>query len=830
MRIRGSPCRWLAAWSATAVVLASPAPVAGIFEAAAADAAPEHLLISELMTGGGGASDEFVELYNPTSTTLGVEGLELIYVSAGGGTVSRKATWEAGAAPIPPGAHLLVANAAGIFAPIADVLYANGLSADGGSMALRIADSTSAIDAVGWGSAANGWLEGVPAPAPPAGSSLERLPGGLDGSGRDTDDNLLDFSIRSDPDPQNGASPPVAVPNPTSSTDQSVEPSAEPSRSATPTPSATLTPSPALTPAATPAPALSPTPTSTPVLAVAETRGLAEGTAVTIVATAITGSSFTEGGGYVADPTGGIAVLVDAGSYGRGALLRVTGELDERYHQLTIRAAPEGIVVVGQGEEPPARAASTGAIGEDDEGWLVALSGRLVGSPTPLSAGLAFELDDGSGSARVVVGAATGIDTRGWVAGASLALVGVVGQRDSTGAGTAGYRVQPRDAIDIIGLTAPLTPTPTPIGAPSPSPSPTGAPIGSPPLVAIESARQAQTGTPVRIRGTVTFETGLIDETTAIVQDPSGAIMVRLSPEAGPLARGELVELSGVRSTRDGMLTIRVQEAPSRLGTRSAPTPSRVATGRVGESLEAQLVVARGAVTSNPIRSSAGNVYFDLDDGGGPLRVFLLSGASIPMGGLVRGAWIEITGVVGQETSGQEPLRGYRLWPRDPLDVRIVTAPVGDRASTATGGGSSLADSAPAHGRPTATPGAASRGGPSRAPRLQPRTTAEAVMSPPTATRPTARGGSSHIPRAAALLGLGLASGAALGVLGWRTGAMGRLARATGLREWRARGGSEDEARRTGDGETLDQTALHLLPPAADMALPRHEAPGHRRD
>jgi len=39
---------------------------------------PEHLLISEVMTGGASASDEFVELYNPTGGALSLDGLELV--------------------------------------------------------------------------------------------------------------------------------------------------------------------------------------------------------------------------------------------------------------------------------------------------------------------------------------------------------------------------------------------------------------------------------------------------------------------------------------------------------------------------------------------------------------------------------------------------------------------------------------------------------------------------------------------------------------------------------------------------------------------------------
>ena len=79
-----------------------------------------HLLVSEVMTGGTSASDELIELYNPSAAALPLEGLEVIYVTATGGTTTRKASWAAGAGSLPSGAHLLIANAAGAFAGIAD--------------------------------------------------------------------------------------------------------------------------------------------------------------------------------------------------------------------------------------------------------------------------------------------------------------------------------------------------------------------------------------------------------------------------------------------------------------------------------------------------------------------------------------------------------------------------------------------------------------------------------------------------------------------------------------------------------------------------------------
>ena len=69
-----------------------------------------------------------------------------------------------------------------------------------------------AIDAVGWGDATNAFVEGTAAPAPPAGSSLERLPGGAAGNGIDTNDNAPDWFVQAAPSPQSLAAPPVPAP------------------------------------------------------------------------------------------------------------------------------------------------------------------------------------------------------------------------------------------------------------------------------------------------------------------------------------------------------------------------------------------------------------------------------------------------------------------------------------------------------------------------------------------------------------------------------------------------------------------------------------------
>ena len=425
--------RWLAALSSVGVLAlaidhAVALPLVGEASGSLAplvEVTSGHLVVSEVMTGGASASDEFIELYNPTETTLPVEGLEVVYVTASGATITRKAAWSEGAPGLPARSHLLITNGAGIFAGLGDVTYANGLAATGGSVALRIVGAATAIDAVGWGNATSSWLETRPAPAPATGGSLERLPGGSSGSGQDTDDNLVDFVMQALLDPQNTGSPPVPGPSATASPRESpipsssevptarptpeptVEPSVEPSSTSVPTP----TPSPV--PTESPTESATPTPTSTPAepISIAGARSMPDGSVVTVEGVSLTASDFTDGGGYVIDTSAGIAVLLTDGSFSRGRRLLVTGTLDDRYAQRTIRSSAATIVDLGPATEPLPADASTGSVGEGQEGALIEVTGIIASAATTLSSGVAWDLDDGSGVARVLIGTATGIDT-----------------------------------------------------------------------------------------------------------------------------------------------------------------------------------------------------------------------------------------------------------------------------------------------------------------------------------------------------------------------------------------------------------------------------------
>jgi len=803
----------------------------------ASAAQPDHLVISELVTGAVGASDEFVEIFNPTVRDLALDGLELVYVTAGGSSLTRKVGWPTtGAAVVPPGRHLLVANQAGTYASIADQLYAGGLAATGGSIALRVAGASSAVDAVGWGNAAAAWREGSAAAAAPPGASLERLPGGAAGSRQDTDDNLADFHVLETPAPENGAAGAVPLPTPVVSRSATTgaataapsapvpsspapsapgdtgppgptpsplpAPTSDPSSAdgSTPPTTPSVAPSPPVTPSPVPSSETTPSPSATPepVTAIADARALSDGSQVTVIGVSLTDSAFSDGGGYLADPTGGIAVI-GGPQFSRGYRLRVVGTISDRYRQRTLRAASVTLLSETPADEPLPTSATTSELVEALEGQLVATRGIIVSGPESLSGGVAYGIDDGTGQARVVVGVGTGIDLTGWVRGADLQLVGVLGQRDSSGTGTSGYRLQVRDPADVLDVVPPTpapetTPTPIPSSSPAasgsrsavPSATPTAAPASAP-LVTVGAARALPTGARVRLRGVVTLGPGLVDDTTAIVQDATGAIELRLGTVGGALRRGQLVEVEGTRSTRAGMLTLRVVTEPRQLGRRGEPAAPRIATGDAAESLEARLVRVIGRVASSPTRASTGSVSFGVDDGSGELRATVPAAVGLRDPRLVRGAMVELVGALRQQTTASQPERGYRLWLRAAADLRVgarpAAAPSGTRSTSA---GPRHTSSGPLAASERTPGGVAAGGSPSPPPSGQGAPRPQLVTRRSSSSRPAASRAPQSATRTASAapgpawlaivsLCLALASFALLAALAARTGALTRL-------------------------------------------------------
>jgi hypothetical protein len=158
------------------------------------------LTVNEVMTGiTGAASNEFVELYNGGSAAVDLSGYKLVYRSSAGTSDVTLGTIPSGTTLVAGGFYLFGgSDYAGSATP--DQSFSASLAATGGGVALRDTSGT-IVDSMGYGDAANAFVEAHPAPAPPAaaspGNSAVRLP-----DGHDTNDNSADFSVSASPTPK----------------------------------------------------------------------------------------------------------------------------------------------------------------------------------------------------------------------------------------------------------------------------------------------------------------------------------------------------------------------------------------------------------------------------------------------------------------------------------------------------------------------------------------------------------------------------------------------------------------------------------------------------
>jgi len=185
-----------------------------------------RIVISEFRTNGtGGASDEFIELFNAGAVPVNISGWQ---IKGSNSTVTpdvvTRFTIPAGII-LMPGQHYVIAIS-GFTVPITpDATYSVDISDDGG-IALVLpppgaGTPTIVVDAVGM-SLGSEFKEGIPLPAvdPFGVGSYERLSGGVAGSCQDTNNNTGDFTNIPLAAPQNLTSAPVycvltATPTPT---------------------------------------------------------------------------------------------------------------------------------------------------------------------------------------------------------------------------------------------------------------------------------------------------------------------------------------------------------------------------------------------------------------------------------------------------------------------------------------------------------------------------------------------------------------------------------------------------------------------------------------
>lgn len=164
------------------------------------------LLVSEVYVGtSGNATHEFVEIYNPTGTSLDTtsNGIALkMHIRNGGGSDTNKTLTAVTGAVIPSHGFLLIVSAASTNADAwfanRDYTYADALVSGGGVyISLSSTANAKVIDKVGWGTQPAFGFETTALPDISASNSVERKPAGGQGHAVDTDVNANDFNAQS---------------------------------------------------------------------------------------------------------------------------------------------------------------------------------------------------------------------------------------------------------------------------------------------------------------------------------------------------------------------------------------------------------------------------------------------------------------------------------------------------------------------------------------------------------------------------------------------------------------------------------------------------------
>lgn len=185
-----------------------------------------------------------------------------------------------------------------------------------------------------------------------------------------------------------------------------------------------------------------PTPLRVPLtVSLLEVRALPHGTRVRVTG-AVSAPPNILGRGVFYLAGSGIQVFV-SGSDLLGLVLgdrvSVTGTISTIRNELRIRTTVADVQRVGVAEPPEPIAVSTGSLGESLEGALVRVHGNII-----RLSGNTFELDDGSGVARVLIKKTTGWRRPSLSRGQRVSVVGIVSQSGDL------YRILPRLRTDIV--------------------------------------------------------------------------------------------------------------------------------------------------------------------------------------------------------------------------------------------------------------------------------------------------------------------------------------------------------------------------------------------
>ncbi|HEX5726848.1 MAG TPA: hypothetical protein VFX98_15335 [Longimicrobiaceae bacterium] len=179
---------------------------------------------------------------------------------------------------------------------------------------------------------------------------------------------------------------------------------------------------------------------------------------------------------------------------------------------------------------------------------------------------------------------------------------------------------------------------------------------------AVAEARRQPVGDTVTVEGVATAGAAAVGAGFPL-QDGAAGIFV-LAGDSAAVRAGDRVRVTGTLAEEHGLLGIR-PTALETLGRAPLPPPEPVPTGGVGEATESRLLQVRGTVAGAVVDDRPYGWKVTVDDGSGPLLVFVTPASGVDVSALRPGQRVRVVGVGGQYDDHHEVL------PRAPADLAV---------------------------------------------------------------------------------------------------------------------------------------------------------------
>lgn len=178
--------------------------------------------------------------------------------------------------------------------------------------------------------------------------------------------------------------------------------------------------------------------------------------------------------------------------------------------------------------------------------------------------------------------------------------------------------------------------------------------------VTLAAVQELDSGDRVALRGTVISPRDALGSTLVTIQSDDGGVVISVPNGEVTVQLGDVVTLTGTVRLKQGRRYVSTEaHSLAVVGHNNVAVPSITPTDDIGVEQADQLVHVRGVI------GLASGSTIQIDDGSGPLNVYLKSSTGIVRPKMKAGDTVDVVGVVNVTTSG------VRVLPRMQSDLRV---------------------------------------------------------------------------------------------------------------------------------------------------------------